>query len=357
MLAMYSTLIGLRCAPPNHDPSGPHAMLSLPRFSTVKFHTLFFLLFIFLSYSSSSSLCNTRQSCYRDRGSRPMWSTVILLAAFSCMPSAAFGQRCYDSRGVQNTNVACDSSASASACCDPTFVCLSNGLCAPGPNTTAAGYQTLTRFYRGSCTDAKWKDSKCPSFCRSNDDSASGQGLNACPGAGPGKYCCWRQAFDCCKNSSSIFDLGIANIQTTIGFTAKASSTSASSSSSTPPPTSSPSMTTGVPASNSTPPSGGSSSKTSAIGAGVGIGILAILVIAAAVFWYRKKMSRHAVVPLNPVAYANSDNYGQPGGYAKAEIDGREVVTPKQGGAQYHPLVEPRYELETTSPTRVHELR
>jgi hypothetical protein len=283
---------------------------------------------------------------------------VLLLAALSCLPTVALGQKCYDSRGVQNTNVACDSSSSASACCDPTFVCLSNGLCAPGPNTTAAGYQTVTKFYRGSCTDAKWKDSKCPSFCRSNDDSASGQGLNACPGTGPGKYCCWRQAGDCCKNSSAIFDLGIANIQTTIGFTVRASSTSAGFSSSMSLSASSPSSTKTSPSAQSfTPPSGTSSSKTTAIGAGVGIGVLAILIVAVVAFWYRKRKSRQAMVPSNPAGYTNSENYAHPGSYAKAEIDGREVVTSRQGGAHYHPLTEPQYELDTTAPTRVHELR
>ncbi|KAF2106995.1 hypothetical protein BDV96DRAFT_308336 [Lophiotrema nucula] len=217
----------------------------------------------------------------------------LLLAYCTTIVQVADGQKCYDAHGIETENLPCNPAAAVSPCCAPTFVCLDNGLCQPGPNTTAAGYQTLSPFYRGSCTDSTWKDRRCPQFCDGSDDNQDGQGVESCDGDSTGLFCCSRSDHDCCKNSTEIFSLGAANIQTTIGYvppfstsaTTSAASISSSSSSSL---VASPSQS----ASTSMLPSPSSSNNNAVkIGAGVGVGfgIPLLLGIALGVVLWRRK--------------------------------------------------------------------
>ncbi|KAF2726894.1 hypothetical protein EJ04DRAFT_517577 [Polyplosphaeria fusca] len=89
---------------------------------------------------------------------------VILLISCTVL---AISQKCYDSNGVETGNTPCNASALVSHCCGPTFVCLDNGLCKPGPNSSDAGYQTFTAFYHAGCTDPTFKSEECSKFCMS----------------------------------------------------------------------------------------------------------------------------------------------------------------------------------------------
>lgn len=258
---------------------------------------------------------------------------MFSLATFLLLPILVSTQQiCFDRNGLRTDNIPCNPNASSSACCGRTFKCMSNGLCAPGPDTAAAGFQIITAFYQGSCTDNTWKDAACPNFCTSTLDSLSGQGLQACAAAGEGKYCCWRSGQDCCRNNTAIFDLGVAEAFTTVGVSAVSSSTPTRLSSSilslefvpsvSGAPTSAASGVTsatnqwlsGTPASSSIGiPSSGSGSGTNATaigaGVGVGVGIPVLLGIIAAVLLCRRRKRRQ-------VAYASNAQMAE-----KSELD------------------------------------
>ena len=76
--------------------------------------------------------------------------------------SIASNTTCYFPDGLQSKGSPCNPTANVSTCCGPGFVCLGNGLCAPGPNDRKT-YDY--KFYRSSCTDSTWKSSACPNFC------------------------------------------------------------------------------------------------------------------------------------------------------------------------------------------------
>ena len=76
--------------------------------------------------------------------------------------SIASNTTCYYPDGLESKGSPCNPTADVSTCCGPGFVCLSNGLCTPGPNDRKT-YDY--KFYRSSCTDPTWKSSACPNFC------------------------------------------------------------------------------------------------------------------------------------------------------------------------------------------------
>jgi len=76
--------------------------------------------------------------------------------------SVASNTTCYFPDGLESKGSPCNPTANVSTCCGPGFVCLSNGLCTPGPNDRKT-YDY--KFYRSSCTDSTWKSSACPNFC------------------------------------------------------------------------------------------------------------------------------------------------------------------------------------------------
>jgi len=68
---------------------------------------------------------------------------------------------CYWPNGDIAANfIACDSSASNSACCPSDQPCTQNGLC-----------YDLGYLRRGACTDNKWSASQCPKYCYLDDGS------------------------------------------------------------------------------------------------------------------------------------------------------------------------------------------
>lgn len=276
-------------------------------------------------------------------------STMFRLATLLLIPVLVSGQQiCFNRNGLRTDDVPCKPNDAASACCGRTFKCMSNGLCAPGPDTAAAGFQVITAFYQGSCTDNAWKDAACPNFCTSTLDSPSGQGLQACAAAGDGKYCCWRSGQDCCRNSSAIFDLGVSNVFTTIGVSASSSIRSFSTSmisSSVAGATPSDSSTTvssgvtsatnqwlsGTPASSqSGAPASSSGPNATAIGAGVGVGvgIPLLLGIIAAILLYRRRKRRQAAYAANAgtVQKPELDSWNS-NVSRSSELDGKHVGT------------------------------
>ncbi|PSN70932.1 hypothetical protein BS50DRAFT_618095 [Corynespora cassiicola Philippines] len=194
---------------------------------------------------------------------RVLLSTIF---AFSCLASAA-SNSCYYPSGKENRGRPCFPDADVSVCCGPTFVCLSNGLCSPGPDTRRA---YAYKYYRSGCTDPTWSSSSCPQFCAGpGHDLDAGEGLQSC---GNNKFCC-RENYDCCTNSTNIFDLSVGNIVTTIPRPVSATATS------------SPATSTGR----------SQNSNTSlAIGLGVGLGVatLLIIILATLLILRRRKNKR-----------------------------------------------------------------
>ncbi|WPH04567.1 Hypothetical protein R9X50_00745900 [Acrodontium crateriforme] len=77
--------------------------------------------------------------------------------------SFAAAQSCYYPDGQSiSTDVPCNGTASASACCASNSFCLDNGLCY-GEGVTS----------RGSCTDKTWASPACAGYCKAVQRSAS----------------------------------------------------------------------------------------------------------------------------------------------------------------------------------------
>ncbi|KAF1998692.1 hypothetical protein P154DRAFT_536231 [Amniculicola lignicola CBS 123094] len=204
---------------------------------------------------------------------------------------------CYDRAGVESgTHLPCHPEKEKGPCCGPGDICLSTGLCSPGPNVTNHG---LTPYYRpGGCTDSAWGSS-----CFSGCNKYVGNGVKVCD---LGEYCCWDdhnqdpgQGCDC--TLANIISLGVATIETTIPLStipptrtvisAMTSSSSIQHITSTSPlnAKTSPSNT-GSPTGMSSPSS--KSSVALGTGLGVGLGIPLILAICALIFLTRKKATQ-----------------------------------------------------------------
>ena len=104
--------------------------------------------------------------------------SLLLLLLSSSLTAAASSSICYASDGVQSANFACNPSQPNSTCCMPGFECISNGLCAPGPNITGA----ITPFYVGDCTDPTWSSPTCLKECADSASSFPRYILGVCGG-------------------------------------------------------------------------------------------------------------------------------------------------------------------------------
>ncbi|KAK8224035.1 hypothetical protein BKA81DRAFT_206574 [Phyllosticta paracitricarpa] len=69
---------------------------------------------------------------------------------------------CFYPDGVQSKGLPCFPDQAVSPCCGRGFICLSNGLCEPGPDLRRT-YQY--KIYRSACTDSTWNSSSCPRVC------------------------------------------------------------------------------------------------------------------------------------------------------------------------------------------------
>lgn len=229
--------------------------------------------------------------------------SILSYISTSLLFHSAFAQNnatCHYPDGVANNGSPCDPDADVSMCCGPTFVCISNGLCKVGRDTTR-GYNY--EYYRSGCTDATWNSSSCPQFCvggrvhkyccyknpanqeLDKDNLGGGNGLQSC---GNQRFCCAGKG-DCCEDSSNIFSLGIGNIITTLptleqfqSSSTRIQSSDATQSSAT---TQSP---PGTPAMESTQESHKSNGVAIGVGVGVGVGGLLIVLISV-VFCLRRR--------------------------------------------------------------------
>lgn len=86
---------------------------------------------------------------------------LIYLAAFLVITATAQLQKCYYPDGTYDPTLApCKSAQEHSACCGAdTSLCLDNGLCFKEESTWG------NRLSRGGCTDKTWKSGACPQYC------------------------------------------------------------------------------------------------------------------------------------------------------------------------------------------------
>lgn len=89
-------------------------------------------------------------------------SLAVAAALCSWSAVAATNSTCYFPDGKESNGGVCNPNAEVSACCGPTFICLSNGLCKPGPDSKKT---YAYNFYRSACTDASFNSTSCPQFC------------------------------------------------------------------------------------------------------------------------------------------------------------------------------------------------
>jgi hypothetical protein len=100
----------------------------------------------------------------------PVFGVFTMLLALSLVLShlglalAAANDTCFNKDGIQiDDALPCDPTAAASQCCYWGWICLSNGLCSPGPEAVNNG---LTDYYRpDGCTDPTWTSDSCFSGC------------------------------------------------------------------------------------------------------------------------------------------------------------------------------------------------
>ncbi|KAF2263884.1 hypothetical protein CC78DRAFT_262699 [Lojkania enalia] len=183
---------------------------------------------------------------------------VLLSTCLFSRPTIAANSTCYYPSGLENKGSPCDSDSEISSCCGPGFVCLSNGLCLPGPELKQ---EYRYEFYRSGCTDASWNSTQCPQYCIGFGFNLNrGEGIQTC---GNDQYCC-NQNYDCCSRLEDIFILPAANVVTTIPY-----GTAASTRSTTDPPLSSASSPSIERSQQPSQPN--DSSNAVSIGVGVGI--------------------------------------------------------------------------------------
>ncbi|MCJ1287490.1 hypothetical protein MMC26_006842 [Xylographa opegraphella] len=255
---------------------------------------------------------------------------LLLLCPFT---SAASSPICYAADGIQSANFACNPDQTYSACCMPGFECISNGLCAPGPNITGA----ITPFYVGDCTDPTWSSPECLKQCA----NSGGNGVQPCASAGPGNFCCYGLSnADCCSNSTLVFNLGVGTI---VSVSSMASTTSTTSMTSTatsliltstaffpPSVTSSPSAVTSSAAA--------STNNAVAIGVGAGVGIpLGLALIAGLLYFlvWKPRQRRKWTGGVHQRSGAAGENTGMDYGAAGYK---RPVYEPNYRGAGYVPV-------------------
>jgi len=86
-----------------------------------------------------------------------------------------------------------------SLCCNPSEICLTNGLCA-----TNTGL-----FYSGGCTDSTYKATICPKLCTTLGDTyVVGCGEGGSSAVKPGDFCCSPNgSLNCCNNATNALGL------------------------------------------------------------------------------------------------------------------------------------------------------
>ncbi|KAF9698764.1 hypothetical protein EKO04_003102 [Ascochyta lentis] len=241
------------------------------------------------------------------------------LAAVLACAATVFAQKCYFPNGGEvGSDTACNPNALVSACCYDNQACLSNGLCVSDPHDPVKA-----RLHRGTCTDADWKSGNCPRQCLDVDNN--GVPVYSCNSTTTDSYCCY-DGCDCEANSgfdiftfaqspADVYTVTIIGESYTQTHTSAASSTFSSiatTSASASGTASGAAFSAGPSASNanasptSAPTAAAEPAKktnTTALGAGLGVGIpVAALLAAGAFFLLRRRKNRAAYHPPSEMA-------------------------------------------------------
>ena len=257
--------------------------------------------------------------------------TISILIAVHNVGHVSCSDQCFNIDQIQEQGYyPCNPSASTSNCCQPGWLCLSNGLCEPNNN-----FNRNPVTWTGFCTDPLWDNTTvCPKICQNNVTgtyssggqersfdlkskerltalSAASYADNRVSSCGDGHFCCFQDNNDtaCCSTPSKLFYLGAATVVATVPNSTSVSSTSVPSVSA--PSTSAPFTSAPVTARSGTsetsatasPPAISSaqiatSTATSKpthtaidVGAGVGAGVgvaVGLAILAAGYIYYRR---------------------------------------------------------------------
>lgn len=94
----------------------------------------------------------------------PLFVCIILVLHLHDVLAAS--KKCFDQDGNELATtraLPCNSNSSQDGpCCAPGDICLSNGLCTPGPDLVNIG---MTNTYKPTCTDGTWTVDTCFSGC------------------------------------------------------------------------------------------------------------------------------------------------------------------------------------------------
>ena len=124
-----------------------------------------------------------------------MRAVSFLLSAFA-LPVRAV---CYYPNGdVSAQDVPCSDGDTASVCCGPGMICLSNRLCKATGNELQSP-AVNSAYVRGTCTDKMWKSGGCPNFCINPrvDELGRGMPVERCEGDKEWYYCVNENEPDC----------------------------------------------------------------------------------------------------------------------------------------------------------------
>ncbi|KAH7402530.1 hypothetical protein BKA66DRAFT_577790 [Pyrenochaeta sp. MPI-SDFR-AT-0127] len=224
---------------------------------------------------------------------------LIGLSTIFALGSTVFAACYFPNGGEVDSDTACDPNAIESACCYVNQACLSNGLCVSDPHDPVKA-----RLHRGTCTDKAWRSGNCPRQCL--DINNNGVPVYSCNSTSVDSYCCYDncecatpfEVFSFNQSPADVYTvtiIGESYTQTHISTTATSATSSSASGSA---PTSASiavdvaSSTISASTTSTAPESTSQNSlNTTALGAGLGVGIpiLAVLLVGAFFLWRRKK--------------------------------------------------------------------
>ncbi|KAF7896947.1 uncharacterized protein EAF01_009350 [Botrytis porri] len=123
---------------------------------------------------------------------------IIILVLIIWLVGLVEGQ-CYSFEGVEMdpTYKPCNGSAPVSMCCHLGVVNNGGDECGSGSTYGLCGISG-TQLWRESCTDKTWQSPLCLRLCVGANDTE----ITACPN---GRYCCGKNAADCCDANKGKF--------------------------------------------------------------------------------------------------------------------------------------------------------
>ncbi|KAM3086055.1 hypothetical protein ACMFMG_000190 [Clarireedia jacksonii] len=212
---------------------------------------------------------------------------------------------CYSfDKKVQSNYLPCNTSAPVSMCCNNRANCGTGaqlGLCVH-----------MNQIDRGFCTDQTWQSSSCLKLCLSGNKGNASK-ITACSN---GSFCCGTNAQDCCEANKGSF---IVNGQVADS-----------------------------PASSDPTKKGLSTTTSRVIGISVGIVLGAVAVLAALIFFWRKRKTKQIPYEANSKeirmssTHANSEPVrAELDAQEQAELDAQETLLRRGVASQLTPVEMP----------------